>query len=100
MTRQLERVGLTGGKSATDFANDFAASTAHRSPYVLAIVHGATVNGSARPYAMTVTGGHRTASSQFRPFAGRTQCHVPNEYGELALIGEVKRSDRDRRPDG
>jgi len=30
LTRQLERAGLAGGKTPTDFANDFAAATAHR----------------------------------------------------------------------
>jgi hypothetical protein len=98
LARQLERVGLTAGKSASDFANDFAAATAHRSPYALAIVHGATVNGSARPYAMTVTG--RTSHgglavpseaapprTRSLPFAELTQFHIPNEYGELAIVG-------------
>jgi len=62
MARQLERVGLSAGKNPTDFANDFAAATAHRSPYLLAIVHGAAVNGATRPYAMTLTG----ATSQLK----------------------------------
>jgi len=98
MARQLERVGLTPGKSASDFDNDFATATAHRSPYALAIVHGATVNGSARPYAMTVSG--RTSHgvlavtseagpprTRSLPFAELTQFHIPNEYGELAMVG-------------
>jgi hypothetical protein len=103
MARQLERVGLTAGKSATDFANDFAAATAHRSPYALAIVHGATVSGSARPYAMTVTGktSHgvlAVVSEAAKPwtrslrFAELTQFHIPNEYGELAMIGRFSES--------
>jgi hypothetical protein len=103
MTRQLERVGLTAGKNATDFANDFAAATAHRSPYALAIVHGATVNGSARPYAMTVTGktSHGVIAvpseapkpwTRGLPFAELTQFHIPNEYGELAMIGRFTES--------
>jgi len=103
MTRQLEAVGLAAGKTPADFANDFAAATAHRSPYLLAIVHGATVNGSARPYAMTVTG--RTSHgvlgtpaeaakpwARTLPFAEETQFHIPNEYGELALIGRWSES--------
>jgi hypothetical protein len=105
MTRQLERVGLTAGKSPTDFANDFAAATAHRSPYLLAIVHGAAVNGAARSYATTLTGitsqtklgvpaeaaGPWTRSM---PFAELTQFRSGSEYGELAMVGRFSESVR------
>jgi hypothetical protein len=107
MSQQLERIGLTAGKSATDFANDFAAATAHRSAYALAIVHGATVNGSARPYAMTVTG--RTSHGAIAvpseapkpwtrglPFAELTQFHIPNEYGVLVMIYPAATDDPER----
>ena len=98
MTRQLERVGLSNGKSPTDFANDFAAVTASRSPYLLAIVHGNAVSGAARSYAMSVT----SVTSQLKlavpaeaaapwtrtlPFGELTQFHAGTEYGELAMVG-------------
>ncbi|MEA2163765.1 MAG: large repetitive protein [Thermoanaerobaculia bacterium] len=103
MTRQLERVGLSAGKSPTDFANDFAAVTASRSPYLLAIVHGNAVSGAARSYAMSVTG----VTSQLKlavpaeaaapwtrslPFAELTQFHAGSEYGELAMVGRFTES--------
>jgi hypothetical protein len=105
MTRQLERIGLTAGKSPTDFANDFAASTAHRSPYLLAIVHGAAISGAARSYATTLTGNTSQTKlsvpaeaagpwTRSMPFAELTQFRSGSEYGELAMIGRFSESVR------
>jgi hypothetical protein len=101
MARELERVGLAGGKSATQFVDDFAAATSHRSPYFLALVHGTAVTGNDRPYALSVTGVNSKAkldlpseatTSWVRalPFAELTHFNAAGEYGELALVGRWK----------
>ncbi|HEY6140273.1 MAG TPA: Ig-like domain-containing protein, partial [Thermoanaerobaculia bacterium] len=102
MARELERVGLANGKSMSDFAADFAAATSHRSPYFLALAHGAPVSGSARPYALSVTGATSGASISGRaeddpapatlPFAQLTRFGSPSESGELALVGRWNES--------
>ncbi|HYU24414.1 MAG TPA: hypothetical protein VEO74_04380, partial [Thermoanaerobaculia bacterium] len=102
MARELERVGLANGKRMTDFAADFAAATSHRSPYFLALAHGATVSGSARPYALTVTGATSKASIAARaedngapatlPYAQLTGFNSTSEGGELALVGRWNES--------
>ena len=96
--RELERVGLAGGKTATQFVDDFAAATSHRSPYGLALVHGATVTGNDRPYAVTING--VTSKTQLAlpseatsgwvrslPFAELDKFNVAGESAELAMIG-------------
>ncbi|HUJ15849.1 MAG TPA: carboxypeptidase-like regulatory domain-containing protein, partial [Thermoanaerobaculia bacterium] len=98
MARELERVGLTNGKSITLFVDDFAAATSTRSPFALAIVHGAPVAGVARPYAVTVTGANsqtqmatpaEAASGWTRtlPYGELSQLSTASEYGEAAIVG-------------
>ncbi len=103
MARELERVGLVGGRSITQMVDDFAAATSHRSPYGLAIVHGASVAGDARPYALSVSGA--TTKTQLsipaegssgwrRTFAygELTRLSSTTEYGEAAIVGRWSES--------
>ena len=103
LARELERVGLAGGKNASQFVDDFAAATSHRAPYVLALVHGATVSGNSRPYAVTLNGitsktqlavPNEAASGWVRtlPFAELDSFSLSGEYGELALVGRWSES--------
>ncbi|HEX9408001.1 MAG TPA: carboxypeptidase-like regulatory domain-containing protein, partial [Thermoanaerobaculia bacterium] len=98
MARELERVAVAGGKSITQMMDDFAAATSHRSPYALAIVHGAPIAGIARPYALTVSG--VTSKTQIAvpaeatsgwtrtlAYGELTQLSSATEYGEAAMVG-------------
>lgn len=97
IARELERVGLAGGKSASQFVSEFAASTTHRSPFLLALVHGAPVASVAEPYAMTVTDAstHATMSGVAERTGWRrtllngelSQFTGSGEAGALALVG-------------
>src|SRR4051812_15184361 len=100
VARQLERVGLANGKSMKSFVDDFATATSHRSPFVLALAHGAAVSGNARPYAMTVTAvdtktsmllpAETTGAKRTLPWGELTQFNSSTETGELALVGRWK----------
>ncbi|HVR37666.1 MAG TPA: hypothetical protein VMU84_01110, partial [Thermoanaerobaculia bacterium] len=54
MARQLE--ANENGRTPKQFVDDFAAATSHRMPFLLALVHGAPVNGETRPYALWARG--------------------------------------------
>ncbi|MDQ6799844.1 MAG: Ig-like domain-containing protein, partial [Acidobacteriota bacterium] len=98
MAREIERVGLAGGKSISQLVDAFAAATSHRSPYVLAVVHGAPVAGAQRPYATTVTSvSSRTQIAlpaeatggwaRSLPYGELTQLNSSTESGEAAIVG-------------
>ncbi|HKB81397.1 MAG TPA: carboxypeptidase-like regulatory domain-containing protein, partial [Thermoanaerobaculia bacterium] len=98
MAREMERVGLASGKSISQMVDDFAAATSHRSPYALAIVHGAPVSGSARPYALAMTGANSKLSMDVPaeatggwrrtlPYGELTRFDAPGESGEAAIVG-------------
>src|SRR5206468_2245957 len=103
MAREIERVGLAGGKSISQMVDAFASATSHRSPFAFVVVHGAAVAGAQRPYALTVTG----ASSQSQmagpgeapggwtrslPYGELTQLSSPAEYGESGIVGRWSES--------
>jgi hypothetical protein len=100
MARELERVGLANGKSMKQFVDDFAVATSHRTPFVLALAHGATVAGNTRPYALTVTAvdtktsmllpAETTGAKRTLPWGELTQFNSSSETGELALVGRWK----------
>ncbi|HXA17287.1 MAG TPA: Ig-like domain-containing protein [Thermoanaerobaculia bacterium] len=105
MARELERVGLANGKPVRTFVDDFAAATSHRTPYFLAVAHGAAVSGADRPYAMTVTGAiSRTSmtgvaetpdtSSRTLLYGELTRFNAASatDTGELAIVGRWKES--------
>jgi hypothetical protein len=103
MARELERAGLTGGKSIKTFVDDFAAATSHRTPYFVAVAHGASVNGADRAYAMTVTGvtSHTamTGVAESPDTAARnlaygelTRFNSSTESGEMAIVGRWNES--------
>ncbi|HEU4888018.1 MAG TPA: carboxypeptidase regulatory-like domain-containing protein, partial [Thermoanaerobaculia bacterium] len=90
--------GLAGGKTPTQMVDDFAAATSHRSPYLVALVHGADGSGSTRPYALSLTGvtsrGVLDVPAEASigwvrtlPFAELTTFNSSSERGELAMIG-------------
>ncbi|MEO8033579.1 MAG: carboxypeptidase-like regulatory domain-containing protein, partial [Acidobacteriota bacterium] len=98
MTRELERVGLAGGRTVTQFVDDFAAATSHRTAFVLAVVHGAQVQGNDRPYAITLNPdsvatklaipSEATAGwVRHLPFAELDKFNVAGESAELAMVG-------------
>jgi Bacterial Ig-like domain/F5/8 type C domain len=111
MTRQLEANGLAGGRTMTQLVADFAAATAHRAPYFVALVHAPPVGGAARSFALSAKGstsGGRldipaesigTACSappcsaegvRTLPYAELTRISSGSEAGELAMVGRWK----------
>jgi len=101
LARQLEATGLANSASMKDFAMAFAAATSHRSPFLFALVHGSSVSGAARPYALSLTGAttksaldvpSEAASGWIRslPYGELTKITSSAEVGELALVGRWK----------
>ncbi len=101
MARQVEVNGLPSGKSISQFVDDFAAATCHRSHYFLAVVHAPPVSGIERPLALSLT----SATTATRldvpaeapggwirgmPFAELTRLASSTESGEMALVGRWK----------
>jgi hypothetical protein len=96
MARELERVGLANGRTMPQFAADFAQATSHRTPFVMALVHGAPVAGVDRPYALalagaktSMTGIAESAATAVRtlPYGELTKFTSATEAGELVLVG-------------
>jgi hypothetical protein len=106
MARELERVGLANGKSMKSFVDDFASATSHRTPFFLALAHGASVTGADRPYQVTVTGvtSHTILSgvadptvppflgARTLPYGQLTHLNGSGESGELAIVGRWSES--------
>ncbi|HEX7831202.1 MAG TPA: carboxypeptidase-like regulatory domain-containing protein, partial [Thermoanaerobaculia bacterium] len=97
MTRELERTAAT----PRTFVDNFAASTSHRAPYMLAYVHGPPVNGHPRPYALSIAGVtsetlldvHAEAGlgwTRTLPYAELTRLNLGGDAGELAIVGRWK----------
>jgi hypothetical protein len=55
VARELEK-GTAGGTSIPDFVDRFAEKTAYRDGYALALLHGPSVAGNDRPFALSVQG--------------------------------------------
>jgi hypothetical protein len=98
LARQLEASGMAGGKSASQFVDDFAAATAHRSPYFFALVHGPPVSGSDRPYAVTLTGAtthvHETLALACPALSGENRGHstyFARRRGAVMALGGAAR---------
>ena len=98
IAREMERLGLANGKTIAQMADDFAAAASHRSPYALALVHGAPVARSDRSYALTVTGANSRTQMQLPAeaaggwtrslaFGELTRLSSATEYGEAAIVG-------------
>ncbi|HWW62543.1 MAG TPA: carboxypeptidase-like regulatory domain-containing protein, partial [Thermoanaerobaculia bacterium] len=83
MAQELARVGLANGKSMRDFVSDFAGATSHRSPYMLALVHGAAVT-------LNVSGATTRTSTSARTLAFADV----NDFnaGQLAIVGRWNES--------
>jgi hypothetical protein len=99
--RLLASAAFANGRTTSTFVSDFAPATSHRTPYALAVVHGAPVSGATRPYAMTVTAGSATMTNVAElggawkrdvPYGALTQWNGGGENGELALVARWKES--------
>ena len=55
LARQIENAGLVTANGFTTLLPQFGTATAHRSPYIVALTHGAT-SAAARPYAISFEG--------------------------------------------
>jgi len=97
--RELEK-GTANGTSIEDFAGRFADKTAHRTGYALAILHGPSVAGNERPFALSARGvtsnrklaiPNEAASGWVRelPFAdlSRFTSVDGSRTGEIAVVG-------------
>ncbi|MGZ5474514.1 MAG: hypothetical protein ACXWG4_11180, partial [Thermoanaerobaculia bacterium] len=70
VARELEQ-GTANATSIEDFVDRFALKTAHRNGYVLALLHGPSVVGNDRPYALSARG-----------VASNRRVQIPNEAEE------------------
>lgn len=95
MARELERVFAL---PPAGFVDEFAAATAHRTPFLLAYAHGPPVAGNDRPYALSASGVISTATLDVPaeaaggwvrdlPLGELTRLNLGGETGELARVG-------------
>ena len=94
MATQLRSTGET---SHAQLADDFAAATAHRSPYLFALAHGASLN--AGDLSITSTSGALQVPAEAEsgwvrtlPYAELTKLDLGGEHGALAMIGRWRES--------
>ncbi|HEX9161125.1 MAG TPA: hypothetical protein VF980_05390, partial [Thermoanaerobaculia bacterium] len=97
--RELNAIGMNGRATIGEFVDLFASATAYRTPFVVAIAHGAAISGNDRPYAVAIRGAsgrradgpNEAASGWIRdlPFSDVSRFDVPalNRSGEIALVG-------------
>ncbi|HEX8169927.1 MAG TPA: Ig-like domain-containing protein, partial [Thermoanaerobaculia bacterium] len=105
MAQQLALQGFNNGRSPQQFADDFAAATSHRTPFLFAYVHGAEVAGQTRPYALSIKGlgaggeldvpsNAATGWVRTLPYAELMTLDGGGDRGELAMIGRFAQSVR------
>ncbi|HEX7708969.1 MAG TPA: discoidin domain-containing protein [Thermoanaerobaculia bacterium] len=96
IARELERTGLVGSATMQGFVDSFAAATAHRNGYLLALAHGPATGD--RPFAVSLTGrttGRRadvpneasTGWVRDLPFSDLSRFNGGGEQGEIAFAG-------------
>lgn len=99
MISALNAAGMSGRANVGEFADAFAAASAHRAPFLAVVAHGPAVPGNERPYALAL----RTMAGSFAdvpneaaagwkrtlPFADVSRFDVPSIglAGEIALAG-------------
>ncbi|HEY3056996.1 MAG TPA: carboxypeptidase-like regulatory domain-containing protein, partial [Thermoanaerobaculia bacterium] len=96
---ELNASGMAGRASIGEFVDLFGSATSYRTPFVMAVAHGAAVSGNSRPYALSIRGAsarradvpNEATSGWIRdlPFTDISRFDVAalNRSGEIALVG-------------